>query len=58
MELNNNITLLQGDCLELMKNIPSESVDCVLTDPPYLINYKTNYRKAMGGQSIIFAMRY
>ena len=49
MELNNNITLLQGNCLELMKNIPSESVDCVITDPPYLINYKTNYRKAMGG---------
>ena len=49
MELNNNITLLQGDCLELMKNIPSESVDCVITDPPYLINYKTNRRKAMGG---------
>ena len=58
MELNNNITLLQGNCLELMKNIPSESVDCVITDPPYLINYKTNRRKAMEGQSIIFAMRY
>lgn len=27
--------LLQGDCLELMKNIPSGSVDLVLTDPPY-----------------------
>lgn len=30
-----NIKLMQGDCLELMKNIPDGSVDLVLTDPPY-----------------------
>lgn len=29
------IELWQGDCLELMKNIPDGSVDMVLTDPPY-----------------------
>lgn len=29
------ITLWQGDCLELMKDIPDGSVDLVLTDPPY-----------------------
>lgn len=29
------ITLWQGDCLELMKNIPDGSVDLVLADPPY-----------------------
>lgn len=29
------IKLEQGDCLELMKNIPDGSVDLVLTDPPY-----------------------
>ena len=28
-------TLWQGDCLELMKNVPDGSVDLVLTDPPY-----------------------
>lgn len=27
--------LLQGDCLELMKDIPDGSVDMILTDPPY-----------------------
>ena len=27
--------LINGDCLELMKDIPSGSVDFVLTDPPY-----------------------
>lgn len=30
-----SITLLQGDCLELMKEIPDGSVDMVLMDPPY-----------------------
>lgn len=29
------IDLKQGDCLELMKNIPDGSVDLILTDPPY-----------------------
>lgn len=37
--------LLQGDCLELMKNMPDKSIDMILTDPPYLIRYKTNRRK-------------
>ena len=40
----NDITLLQGDCLELMKGIPDASVDLILTDPPYGINYQSNYR--------------
>ena len=29
------IELIQGDCLEKMKEIPDGSVDMVLTDPPY-----------------------
>ncbi len=33
-----------GDCLEVMKDIPDKSVDLVLTDPPYGIEYKTNHR--------------
>ena len=37
------IKLLQGDCLELMNNIPNESVDLVLTDIPYNeVNRKDN----------------
>ena len=27
--------LMQGDCLERMKEIPDGSVDMILTDPPY-----------------------
>ena len=33
--LGNQITLMHGDCLEKMKSIPSQSVDLILTDPPY-----------------------
>ena len=29
------IELIQGDCLEKMKDIPDGSVDMILTDPPY-----------------------
>ena len=29
------IDLRVGDCLELMKNIPDNSIDCVITSPPY-----------------------
>ena len=32
---NENIWLMKGDCLERMKEIPDNSVDMVLTDPPY-----------------------
>jgi len=28
-------TVLQGDCLELMKDIPNGTVDLILVDPPY-----------------------
>ena len=37
--------LWNGDCLELMKNIPDGSVDLVLTDPPYGMAFKSNHRK-------------
>ena len=30
-----DIKLIQGDCLEKMKDIPDGSIDMVLTDPPY-----------------------
>ena len=30
--------LHQGDCLEVMKQIPDGSVDLILTDPPYELN--------------------
>ncbi len=34
---NNKVTLLNGDCLKLLKQIPNETVDLVITSPPYCI---------------------
>ena len=28
------IDLKQGDCLEVMKDIPNKSIDLIVTDPP------------------------
>ena len=33
------IDLRQGDCFEIMKNIPDKSIDCIICDPPYNIGY-------------------
>ena len=38
------INLMRGDCLERMKEIPDGSVDMVLTDPPYGMDYQSNRR--------------
>lgn len=34
--------LYNGDCLEVMKTIPDNSIDCIVTDPPYLITSRGN----------------
>jgi len=36
--------ILEGDCVEVMRGLPSESVDCVVTDPPYGMAYRSNMR--------------
>jgi adenine-specific DNA-methyltransferase len=33
------ITICHGDCLSVMARMRSESIDFVLTDPPYLVNF-------------------
>lgn len=35
VRVNDMVNLYSGDCLELMKDISSGSVDLILTDPPY-----------------------
>jgi site-specific DNA-methyltransferase (adenine-specific) len=31
--------VIQGDCIDVMQSMPSESIGFVVTDPPYLVNY-------------------
>ena len=42
--LNKNGLLYKGDCLNILEKIPTHSIDLILTDPPYGINF-TNSRK-------------
>jgi DNA modification methylase len=36
--------LILGDCVEFMKSMPDKSVDCIITDPPYGIDYQSARR--------------
>ena len=36
------IDLRQGDCLEVLKSMPSESIDLIVTDPPYKTTSRGN----------------
>lgn len=48
--LNNSLIL--GDCLALLSRLPDASIDLVVTDPPYGINYnsgKQDYFTAIAG---------
>jgi DNA modification methylase len=49
-----NATLIQGDCFEWLANAPTNSIEAVVTDPPYgLIEYsdieQAKLRKGRGG---------
>jgi DNA modification methylase len=32
--------IVHGDCIDVMHQMPANSVDLILTDPPYLVNYR------------------
>ena len=38
-------TLYNGDCLEIIKDLPAASVDCIITDPPYFLGMTHNGQK-------------
>ena len=47
--------LILGDCVKSMRNIPDDSVDCIITDPPYNLglfmhNRNTNLKKMRENQ--------
>lgn len=39
------IQLIHGDCFELNKSIESESIDLIVTDPPFGMNFQSSRRK-------------
>jgi adenine-specific DNA-methyltransferase len=40
-------TIGRGDCVEVMRQMASASVDFILTDPPYLVNYRSRDGRAL-----------
>jgi len=37
--------IILGDCFEIVKSMEDNSVDLIITDPPYGMNFQSNYRK-------------
>ena len=37
------IELYNGDCLEVMKTLNDNSIDAIITDPPYGVNFKNDF---------------
>lgn len=54
-----NLWLMKGDCLERMKEIPDGSVDAIICDPPYGMDFQSNrsksgprHKKIIGDKSV------
>lgn len=47
-----SVKLLQGDCLEVMRSIPDNSVDLILTSPPYNMNLRIRNGKYCSRQIV------
>lgn len=54
--------LYHEDCIKVLQSMPNESVDLVVTDPPYLMDFVSHRRKdlyapivgdTLGGQELI-----
>ena len=43
-ETFDNCELYCGDCMDIMPALPAASVDLVLTDPPYNLNWKAEIK--------------
>lgn len=41
--------VINGDCLTVLPQLPSASIDLVLTDPPYLVNYRDRNGRSLAG---------
>ncbi len=45
---SNSVTLFNGDCIELLSNVPDEEATLIVTSPPYNIGKKYEKRKILG----------
>lgn len=42
MKLNHNIEISQGNCIELIKKIAAQTINSIITDPPYFLGMTHN----------------
>jgi adenine-specific DNA-methyltransferase len=38
-----------GDCTQMMRLLPDHSIDLIVTDPPYLVNYRDRTGRTIAG---------
>jgi len=44
------VRVIQGDCLEVLRQLPDGCVDAVVTDPPYGVNLGNTNKNTVGGR--------
>jgi site-specific DNA-methyltransferase (adenine-specific) len=49
--------IILGDCVDVMRSLPAESVDFVLTDPPYGVRYKDRSGRSIANDDRLFWLR-
>lgn len=49
--------IIAGDCLKVLPQMPAASVDLILTDPPYLVNYRSQDGRTVAGDQQDFWIR-
>lgn len=47
----NNNRVINGNCIDVMRTMPWASVDFILTDPPYLVNYRDRAGRSVANDS-------
>ncbi len=47
MEKPKGSRIIQGDCIEVMREFPDASIDFICTDPPYVVKYKDRSQRSI-----------
>ena len=50
--------IINDDCFKYIKNIADKSIDLIITDPPYLISKKSNFKKHSESADPFFVTKY
>ncbi|MGC3983105.1 MAG: DNA methyltransferase [Steroidobacteraceae bacterium] len=51
MQIENQI--IEGDCVSVLQTLPSESIDLVVTDPPYGVNYRDSSGRSIANDDCL-----